>query len=173
MKAPLFVRPFTDVERDRLEAGLHSADAFVLRRCQILFASARGERAPAIATALGCAEQTVRDVIHAFELAGIDSCLQRQSSRPKHLHTKLDPCMDERLRALLHTSPRTLGKPTSVWTLGLVAEVAFAEGLTAELVSDETIRTAVRRLGVRWKRAKQWITSPDPAYASKKGGATA
>jgi transposase len=27
---------------------------------------------------------------------------------------------------------------------------------------------ALRRLGVTWKRAKHWITSPDPAYARKK-----
>ena len=27
-------------------------------------------------------------------------------------------------------------------------------------------------LGVSWKRAKHWITSPDPAYARKKNGAT-
>jgi hypothetical protein len=79
----------------------------------------------------------------------------------------------EQIRALLHQSPRTFGKPTSVWTLELVAEVSFAEGITAERVSDETIRQAMGRLGVRWKRAKQWITSPDPEYARKKVRATA
>jgi hypothetical protein len=26
------------------------------------------------------------------------------------------------------------------------------------------------RLGVRWERAKRWITSPDPEYARKKLG---
>jgi transposase len=155
-----------------LDAGLRASDAFVLRRCQILLASARRERAPAIATALGCSDQTVRDVIRSFEQAGLDACLTRQSSRPKRLPTKLDPARDEELRALLHRSPRTFGHPTSGWTLALVAEVAFAQGLTAERVSDETIRTAVRRLGVRWQRAKQWITSPDPEYARKKGAAT-
>ena len=40
------------------------------------------------------------------------------------------------------------------------------------LVSDETIRQAIKRLGVGWKRAKTWITSPDPAYLRKKGRAT-
>ena len=50
----------------------------------------------------------------------------------------------------------------------LAAEVSFAEGITAEQVSGETIRQAMLRLGVRWKRAKQWITSPDPEYARKK-----
>ena len=48
------------------------------------------------------------------------------------------------------------------------AEVSFAQGLTPRLVSDETIRLALRRLRVSWKRAKHWITSPDPAYLRKK-----
>ena len=73
---------------------------------------------------------------------------------------------------MLHQSPRTFGKPTSVWTLPLVAEVAAAEGITPRAGSGEAIRRALARLGVRWKRAKYWITSPDPAYIRKKNGAT-
>jgi transposase len=173
MRPPIFVRPLTDAERARLEAGLRSSNAFVLRRCQILLASARGERPPQIARALGCNDLTVRVVIRAFEERGLDAVLTRQSNRPHHPHTKLTPAAAERLRALLHQSPRTFGKPTSVWTLELAAEVSFAEGLTPERVSDETIRKAVRRFGVNWKRAKRWLTSPDPAYVRKKDPATA
>ena len=58
-----------------------------------------------------------------------------------------------------------------MWTLELVAEVSFAEGLTTERVSDETVRATLERLGIRWKRAKQWITSPDPEYQRKKSSA--
>jgi len=50
--------------------------------------------------------------------------------------------------------------------------VAYAQGLTSRPVSGEAIRRALARLGVRWKRAKHWITSPDPAYIRKKTGAT-
>jgi len=42
------------------------------------------------------------------------------------------------------------------------------QGLTPPQVSDETLRTALGRLGINWKRAKPWITSPDPAYGRKK-----
>ena len=45
--------------------------------------------------------------------------------------------------------------------------------VTAERVSLETIRDALKRLGVGWRRAKTWITSPDPQYALKKTGVTA
>jgi len=169
----MFVRELTKTERDRLEVGLHSKDVYVLRRCQILLASDRGEWVPRIAETLGCNDQTVRNVIGEFERDGLDACLTRGSSRPHTIHAKVGAVAAEQIRALLHQSPRTLGKPTSVWTMELAAEVSFAEGITTEQVSGETIRQAILRLGVRWKRAKQWITSPDPEYARKKVVATA
>jgi transposase len=134
MQAPLFVRPLTDAEREAMEAGLRSSDAFVLRRCQILLASARRERSPAIARQVGCSEQAVRNVLHAFNRTGL-AALQAGSSRPHTIHAAFDAAQAERLRALLHRSPRAFAKPTSLWTLPLVAEVAFAEGLTPERVS--------------------------------------
>jgi hypothetical protein len=71
---------------------------------------------------------------------------------------------------LLHQSPRHFGKKSSLWNLTLLAAVAHERGLTPHQVSDETIRRALGRLGVRWQRAKHWITSPDPHYALKKSG---
>ncbi|GAB3377952.1 hypothetical protein GCM10027514_15630 [Azotobacter armeniacus] len=74
----------------------------------------------------------------------------------------------ERLRPLLYRSPRDFGKPTSLWTLSLAAEVAFEQGLTERQLSHESIRQALKRLGVGWKRATIWVTSPAPHYACKK-----
>lgn len=173
MKPPIYVRPLTDDERRRLEDGLRSTQAFVLRRCQILLASARRASPPTIARAIGCDDQTVRTVIRRFEQDGLAACLTRRSNRPRQPATKLDRTAAEKLRALLHQSPRRFGQPTGLWTLQSAAEVSFATGLTRERVSDETVRRALGRLGVGWKRAKRWITSPDPEYARKKGAATA
>ena len=167
MQSPLLVRPVTDAERQALEAGLRSSQAFTLRRAQIVLASARGEWVPRIAEQLACGEQTVRNAIHACNGRGVGA-LPAGSSRPHTIRVAIDEAGAERLRALLHQSPRTFGKPTSIWTLELAAEVSFAEGITAEQVSDETIRQTIRRLGIGWKRAKHWITSPDPEYARKK-----
>ena len=167
MRPPIFVREITQDEWAALEAGLHSAAAFVLRRSQIVLGSSRGERAPAIAKALGCNDETVRKVIQAFNQEGL-KVLERGSSRPHNLHRAFSEAAEERLKALLHESPRKYGKASSVWTLELAAEVSFEQGLSAYRVSDETIRTALLRLGVHWQRAKDWISSPDPAYARKK-----
>ena len=172
MQTPLFVRPLTADERATLETGLRSLSAFTVRRCQILLASAERQPTPTIARAIRCTEQTVRTTIHAFHQRGL-AVLRPLSSRPHTTSTIFDAGVCASLRALLHQSPRTFGKPTSRWTLALAAEVSFAHGLTPRLVSDEAIRVALRRLGVTWKRAKHRITSPDPAYARKKNGATA
>src|SRR5258706_8306580 len=83
MRTPIFVRPLTDAERQALTAGLRSPTAFVVRRCQILLASARGERAPRIAEQVGCDDQTVLDALHAFNAHGV-TCLTKGSSRPHH-----------------------------------------------------------------------------------------
>jgi transposase len=172
MRRPIMVRPLLDAEREQMEAGLRSSDAFVVRRCQVLLASAEGRRAPQIAAALRCSDQTARDAIHAFTAHGL-ACLTPGSSRPHTVHAAFDAAGAERLRALLHQCPRAYGKPSSVWTLALVAEVACAQGLTAGRVTGETVRATLARLGIGWKRAKRWITSPDPEYAQKKRAVTA
>ena len=137
----------------------------------MLLASAAGQPTPAIARTLRCNDQTVRNAIHAFHARGL-AALQPQSSRPHTTQATFDAQGRERLQALLHQSPRTFGKPTSLWTLHLAAEVSWTQGLTSRQVSGETIRTTLRQMGVRWKRAKHWITSPDPAYVRKKNSAT-
>ncbi len=159
-------------ERTTLEAGLRSSAGFTVRRCQMLLASADGQHTTSIARTLRCNDQTVRNAIHTFNQRGL-AALQPTSSRPHTTPATFDARSRDHLRALLHQSPRTFGKDTSVWTLDLAAEVSFAQGITPRKVSGETIRAALAHLKVGWKRAKHWITSPDPAYARKKNGATA
>jgi transposase len=173
MQALLFVRPPTGSEQQALAAGPRSADAFTLRRCQIVLASARGERTTVIARSLGCGEQTVRNAVHAFDTVGTVgvAALRPGSSRPHAIHAAFDDADADRLQTLRHRSPRDFGHPTSRWTLDLAAATAHAEGLTRTRVSGETIRTTLARLGIGWRRVKTWITSPDPAYAQKKRAA--
>jgi transposase len=167
MKAPIFIRPLTEDEQSQIQVGLRSSDAFVLRRCQILLASARRERAPTIAHQLGCDDQTVRNVIKDFNATGL-AVLKAGSSRPHRLRTTFSQEGVERLRDLLHRSPRDFGKERGLWTLELAAQVSFEQGITPTLVSDESVRRALKRLKTNWKRAKHWITSPDPLYLKKK-----
>jgi transposase len=143
-----------------------------LRRSQILLASSRGESSPTIARNLGCGSQTARNAIRAFNERGLGA-LKPGSSCPKRTRAAFDEKSAQALREMLHHSPRKFGRNTSLWTLEMAAEVSFEEGLVKRRVCGETIRaTLARLLGVKWQRAKRWITSPDPLYERKKGVAT-
>src|SRR5919206_2304713 len=171
MHPPIFVREPSDAERARLEAALRASDAFTVRRAQIVPASADGRRPREIARDLRCATQTVRNGIRAFNAIGL-AALTAGSSRPKSAAPILGEAERERLRAILHQPPRAFGHARSTWTLDLLAREAHGQGLSPTELSVETVRQALLRLGVGWRRAKRWLTSPDPAYAQKNAGAT-
>ena len=172
MHPPIFVREPSDAERAQLAASLRAASAFTVRRAQIVRLSAAGRPPRVIAQSLCCAVQTVRNAIRAFNRHGL-AALRAGSSRPKSAAPVLEGAKLEQLRALLHQSPRVFGQAKSTWTLALLAQVAHEQGLSPTVLSQETIRRALVRLEVGWKRAKRWLTSPDPAYAHKKGAAIA
>src|SRR4051795_11383334 len=171
MHQPIFVREPSAAERARLEAALRAPDAFTVRRAQIVLASADGRRPRTIARDLRCATQTVRNGIRAFNAIGV-AALEAGSSRPKSAAPVLGEAERERLRSILHQPPRAFGHALSTWTLDLLAREVHGQGLSPAVLSGETIRRALLRLGVGWKRAKRWLTSPDPAYAQKNVGAT-
>jgi len=170
-KARTFVRSLTAPERQALEKGRKSADPFTVRRAQALLASASGLGPAAVGRLVGCTAQAVRNAIRAFEADGL-GCLAARSHARKDPGRVWDRARDEDLKDLLHRRPRDFGKPTSLWTLALVAEVCHEKGWAPRVLSVEAIRQALKRLGVGWRRAKHWITSPDPEYARKKSCGT-
>lgn len=154
-----------------MQAGVRHKDPFVIRRSQIVLASERCEKAIDIARTLGCDDETVRNVIKGFNQNGI-AILKEGSRRPHTTQAAFSSESVERLKEILHQSPRNFGKATSLWTLGLAAEVSYENELVQELVSGETVRTTLKRFGMKWTRAKHWITSPDPDYERKKNDGT-
>jgi transposase len=167
MRNPIFVRPLTKSERDRLKAGLRSPDDFELRRCRIILSSARGEQANAIAESVGCSYQLVLSVIKTFNLRGLQ-VLQTGSRRPHKIHVAFSAKQAERLKEILHQSPWTFGKPRNVWTCELAAEVSFEQRLIQERISGQTIRVTLERMGVKWAQAKHWAARPEPEYSRNK-----
>jgi transposase len=170
-KARTFVRSLTAEERQALQRARKSADGFAARRAQVLLASADGHGPATAGRPAGLTAQAARDIIRAFHADGL-GCLKAKSKARKDPGRAWDRRRDDDLRALLHRSPRDFGKPTSLWTLALLAAVCHEQGWTERVLSAEAIRLALKRLGIRWKRAKRWLTSPDPAYAAKKKSGT-
>lgn len=164
---PIFIRSLTESERCQIGVGLRSSDAFVLRRCQSVLASSRGEHARAIARQLGCNDQTVRNIIHGFNAHGM-AILKRGSSRPHRPRRAFSPEGLSALRALIHRSPRDFDFQTSLWTQEMLAQVRFEQGYANRLVTGEAMRKILKRLGINWKRARHRISSPDLQYQEKK-----
>jgi Winged helix-turn helix len=101
MKPQKFVRPFRENERTMLESGCRALDAFTVRRCQMLLASAEGLAPSTIASQQRCARQTVHHVLDAFAERGLD-CLRHGSHVPRSVAPVLTAEKREPLQALLH-----------------------------------------------------------------------
>src|ERR671935_1749250 len=108
MKPAMYGRALTPEERRRLTAGLRASDAFTRRRCQLLLASARGQRPATIARHLGCATPSVRHAIRAFHAHGL-AAVHAPSRRPNRTRLVLDAATREQRRAVLPQSPRPFG----------------------------------------------------------------
>jgi transposase len=166
MKA-LYVRELTLEEYQALEKGLKAQAAFTVRRSQILLHSARGLKAAQIAKQLHCSDETVRAAIHAFHAEGV-ACLEQKSTRPQSATFSFSDEALARLPDIVATSPRAFGLDHSLWSLERLAQVCYQEGLTTRVISYETMRDALQRVGINWKRARKRMQSTDLAYEVKK-----
>ncbi|GGJ41764.1 helix-turn-helix domain-containing protein [Deinococcus roseus] len=167
MGSKVKVRLLSEEEVQYIQHQLKSKDAFTVRRSQILLASHEGQVVSQIARSLRIATQTVRNTFRAFEADGLAS-LHEKSHRPHSMLPHIDESALQRLHALLQQKPRDFGMQNEHWTLEKLAQVSFEQGITSEKMSYESMRRALKRLDVNWKRATSWITSQDPNYTVKK-----
>ena len=164
----LYMREITREETESLMQGLKSTSGFTVRRSQMLLLSAQQRlKVEEIGKRLGCRGQAVREAIHAFEQEGL-KCLQAKSRARHDNQQAFNPQAQERLREVLHHSPRQYGYETSLWTLDILAHLSWEQGWVQQPVHRDTVSATLQRMGVSWKRAKSWISSPDPDYQAKK-----
>jgi transposase len=163
----LFVRELSQEEEEVLQQRLHSSESFTVRRCQILLSSAGGKTPSQIAESLYCTDQCVRNAIHAFNKNGL-SCLQEKSHARHEGQSAFDGATLECLREMIRLSPRSFGYGTSLWTLELLAKACWHRMITTRPVSIYSVSRALKQMGIRWSRAKDWIRSPDENYEIKK-----
>jgi transposase len=124
-------------------------------------------KAGEIAQRLGCSDQTVRKVLHGFEEEGI-ACLGGKKRGRPHPERAFDEAGEAQLMQVLEQSPRQHGYESSLWTLDMLAKLSYERGWTKQRVHLDTVSETLHRLGVRWQRAKQRISSPDVHYEAKK-----
>ncbi len=169
---PIYARAITEEERQTLRGELKSSNGVVVRRSHIILMSAgEGLKAQAIAERVGYSDETVRQVIQHFNQGSLSAIYPKSNARPDDQRAYKD-AERKQLKAMVHQSPRDFGCESSMWTLALLAQVSYQEGLTEHLVHRDTVGETLRQLGVNWKKAKRHIQSPDEHYTRKKNAVT-
>jgi transposase len=128
-----------------------------------------GEAVPEVARRLGVTRQTVynwaaRFVERADLAVAARAADAARSGRPPTAAGIIDPLID----AVIERDPRDFDYRSTVWTAGLLVEYLRGEHLLA--VSDDSVRLAIRRLRVRWKRPRHRLALRSATWRQAKGG---
>ncbi len=163
MAEPVRARRLTDQEGQRLQQivrrGKHGS--IRVRRAMIIMASSSGTPATAIARLVAADEDTVRDVIHAFNEKGLAALDPRWAGgRPRLIS---DDDVQVIVTAAM-TRPEKLGQPFTHWSVRKLAAYLASRGITA---SRERLRQLLRERGISFQRTRTWKESADPDKEAK------
>lgn len=163
---PRFVHEVTPTEQNALVGtARQSKDASLVRRCQAILLSAKGETISTIAALMGVDTSTIGRWVDRFEAGGIGALVTEPSSgRPV--------CWDETYELLLvetmRHDPRWYGWEHSTWTCSLLA--AYLAEQTGISLSAERVRVLLHQHGIRLKQPTPVVHSHDVAYDPKGSG---
>jgi transposase len=163
----LRIRPLSTEEYEQLRrlAQSRTAPARLVERAKIVWLASQGQRAPAIATALGLTGTTVRLWLKRFNVAGAAGLTDRpRAGRPA---TYTPEQVGEIVAAAL-TKPDALGLPFGSWTLDrLQVYLHEVQGVPIKRSRLDEILIAE---GLRWRTQETWFGERvDPAFAQKRG----
>jgi transposase len=161
MAEPVRARRLTDEEGQRLvrivRRGRHESIRF--RRATIILASSSGTPVRAIARLVAADEDTVRDVIHAFNqrgLAALDP--QWAGGRPRRISDD-DVAF---IVATANTRPAKLGCPFTHWSVRKLAGYLRRNDQRIVRVGRERLRQIVHIHRITFQRTRTWKESRDP-----------
>ena len=163
--------PFTltRAERNALERIVATTnEGRLLRRAEALLWLADGDSITAIAQRLRVSRQTVYHWATHFRQR-LGSLRERladgaHTGRPARLASRIDPVIDE----LIDQDPRDYGYAATIWTAPLLRHHLEAKhGVTA---SEQSVRLAIDRLCLRWKRPRYQLSRRSPTWRQAKGG---
>jgi transposase len=158
---PVRARRLTDEEGRRLTQIVRRGrgNPIRIRRATIIMASASGTPVPAIARLVAADEDTVRDVIHAFNQRGLAALDPRWAGgRPRLIR-------DEDVAFIVTTAttrPETLGRPFTHWSVRKLAAYLRRNDQRVVRVSRERLRQILREAQISFQRTRTWKESRDP-----------
>ena len=130
-----------------------------VRRATIILASSSGTPVPAIARLVAADEDTVRDVIHAFNERGLAALDPRWAGgRPRRISNE-DAAF---IVATATTRPETLGLPFTHWSVRKLAAYLRRNHQRVVRVRRERLRQILREAKISFQRTRTWKESRDP-----------
>jgi transposase len=166
MAEPVRARRLTDEEGRRLQQivrrGKH--ESIRVRRSLIIMASASGTPVPAIARLVAAHEDTVRDVIHAFNRMGL-ACLDPRwaGGRPR----QISPDDETYIVATATARPKKLSRPFTHWSVRKLADSLATNRERRVQVGRERLRQLLHRNDISFQRTRTWKESTDPDKEAK------
>jgi transposase len=133
------------------------------RAQMILLAAAQELKVPQIAVIVRESEATVLRWLKRYLAEGLEGL--HDAPRPGR-PSEMSEAYRAALLAAVRRRPRSLGLPFSLWTLQRLVD--YLAEHTSIRVSDETVRRALKQMGIVLSRPQHQISSPDPDYHVKK-----
>jgi transposase len=164
--------PFALSTRERTgleELAAQTDQARVLRRAQALLWLDEAEPVQEVAERAGVARQTLYNWATRFHCRSALDVAARvadapRSGRPRTAYEIIDPL----LAVVIARDPRELGYRSTVWTAPMLVQyLSEAHHLR---VSRDSVRLAIVRLQIRWKRPRYQLARRLPTWRQAKGG---
>jgi transposase len=139
-------------------------DTVRYRRALIIMASASGTPVPAIARLVAAHEDTVREVIHAFNTKGLAALDPRWAGgRPRRISDSDEAFIVETANA----RPEKLGRPFTHWSIRKLAQYLADNPVRPVVVGRERLRQILRGKKISFQRTRTWKESTDPDRDAK------
>ncbi len=161
MAEPVRARRLTEQEGQRLTALVRRGrgNPIRVRRATIILASSSGTPVPAIARLVAADEDTVRDVIHAFNERGLATLDPGWAGGRPRLISDDDIAF---VVTTATTRPSKLGCPFTQWSLRKLAAYLAGNDQRIVRVGRERLRQILREAGISFQRTRTWKESTDP-----------
>ncbi len=152
-----------------LDVMAHTNDARVLRRAYALVWLDAGETVADVAEQLKVSRQSVYNWLERFVARGDLPVALRlrdadRSGRPVTVQGIIDPLLD----AIIDSDPRAFGYRSTIWTVPLL--VRYLEEQHQVRASPQSVRLALARLEIDWKRPRHRLALRTETWQQAKGG---
>jgi transposase len=151
------------------DLSVHARDARLVRRAYGVLWLDAGEPVDDIAERLGVSRQTVYNWAERFlERAGLDLETRlsdaERGGRPGTAQDIIDPLIE----AVIDLDPHDFGYRSTVWTAPLL--MRYLADTYKIAVSCQSVRLALARVRIRWKRPRHRLARRPDTWRQAKGG---